>query len=288
MMRHLLNKIYHSKDLLWTLIWIGGVAVLTVWDAIFLNAPAFYQLQTGFLNTIGIALMVIVISLWLGWFTAITTDFLQRRGNQPFYLAATFVLNIIRSVPQIVGILLGFVLITQAMSQQILTTTGSIITAVSVTISLFVFLEISDLVRERIAHFRRSDFYNAMLVCGIPEWRIINFDILWKNSRAQILNKLIAVFGMSIFLLCSIDFIISVGLTTDINTINFPVTLGSLLAKVDSKQDVLAIGHTLFNPGYFPNLFFKHLQGISVAFLIVFTLICIFKISNGFARRHEL
>ena len=124
--------------------------------------------------------------------------------------------------------------------------------------------------------------------CGIPEWRIINFDILWKNSRAQILNKLIAVFGMSIFLLCSIDFIISVGLTTDINTINLPVTLGSLLAKVDSKQDVLAIGHTLFNPGYFPNLFFKHLQGISVAFLIVFTLICIFKISNGFARRHEL
>jgi ABC-type dipeptide/oligopeptide/nickel transport system permease subunit len=287
-MRQLLNKIYQSKDLLWALIWFGGVAVLTVWDAIFLNAPAFSQLQKGFLNTIGIALMVIVISLLLGWFTAVATDFLQRRGNQAFYLAATFVLNIIRSVPQIVGILLGFVLITQAMSRQILTTTGSIITAIAVTISLFVFLEISDLVRERIAHFRRSDFYNAMLVCGIPEWRIINFDILWKNSRAQILNKLIAVFGMSIFLLCSIDFIISVGLTTDINTINFPVTLGSLLAKVDSKQDVLAIGHTLFNPGYFPNLFFKHLQGISVAFLIVFTLICIFKISNGFARRHEL
>ncbi len=284
----LLTKIYKSKDLLWMIIWFSGIALLTVWDAIFLNAPAFYQLQKGFLNTIGIALLVILLSLVMGWLTAVTSDFLQCRGKQAIYLTFTFILNLIRSIPQIVGILLGFVLLTQAMANQILTTTGSIIAAIAISISLFIFLEISDLMRERIAHFRRSDFYNAMLVCGIPEWRIINFDILWKNSRAQILNKLIAVFGMSIFLLCSIDFIISVGLTTDINTINLPVTLGSLLAKVDSKQDVLAIGHTLFNPGYFPNLFFKHLQGISVAFLIVFTLICIFKISNGFARRHEL
>jgi hypothetical protein len=78
------------------------------------------------------------------------------------------------------------------------------------------------------------------------------------------------------------------GLSTDVSSVNLPVTLGSLLARIDSKQDILAIGHTFTNPGYFPRLFFAHLQGITVAFLIVFTLLCIYKISNGFARRYEL
>ncbi|RMF56578.1 MAG: hypothetical protein D6748_13145, partial [Calditrichaeota bacterium] len=87
---------------------------------------------------------------------------------------------------------------------------------------------------------------------------------------------------------CSIDFIISVGLSTEVSSVNLPVTLGSLLAKIDSKQDILAIGHTLMNPGYIGNLFFEHLQGITVAFLIVFSLICMYKISNGFAERYDI
>lgn len=127
-----------------------------------------------------------------------------------------------------------------------------------------------------------------MRVCGISESRIVNFDILWKNSRLHIFNKLIAVFGSAVFLQCSVDFIISVGLSTDINPVSLPVTLGSLLAKIDSKQDILAIGNTLFNPSYLPNLLFQHLQGITVAFLIVFSLFCINNISNGYAERHRL
>ena len=127
-----------------------------------------------------------------------------------------------------------------------------------------------------------------MRVCGVSENRIINFDILWKNSRIHIFNKLISVFGSAIFLQCSVDFIISVGLSTDVNPVSIPVTLGSLLAKIDSKQDILAIGYTLFHPAYFPKLLFQHLQGITVAFLIVFSLFSINNISNGYAERHRL
>jgi ABC-type dipeptide/oligopeptide/nickel transport system permease subunit len=112
-------------------------------------------------------------------------------------------------------------------------------------ITLFVFLEIFDLLRERITYFSRRDFFDAMRVCGISERYIINREIIWRSSRIHIINKLIAIFGISIFLLCSVDFIISVGLSTDVSSVNLPVTLGSLLAKIDSKQDILAIGYSL-------------------------------------------
>jgi hypothetical protein len=85
-----------------------------------------------------------------------------------------------------------------------------------------------------------------------------------------------------------VDFIISVGLSTDVNSVSLPATLGSLLAKLDSKQDILAIGFTLTHPSYAPHLFFAHLQGLTTAFLIVFSLLCIYQIGNGYAERHRL
>jgi ABC-type dipeptide/oligopeptide/nickel transport system permease subunit len=154
--------------------------------------------------------------------------------------------------------------------------------------SLFIFNELADLMTERIAYYQQLDFYNAMRVCGISEWRIINADILLKNSRLHIINKLIAVFGMAVFLQCSVDFIISVGLSNQVSALDLPATLGSLLANIDSKQDILAIGYTLTHPWYVGNLFFKNLQGISVALVLVYTLICIYKISNEYAERNRL
>jgi ABC-type dipeptide/oligopeptide/nickel transport system permease subunit len=155
-------------------------------------------------------------------------------------------------------------------------------------ISLFVFLELSDVIRERIDFFRKSDFFDAMLCCGVRESRIINVDILWKNSLSHILHKLIATFGMAIFLQCSIDFIISVGLSTDVSLANFPRTLGSLLASLDSKQDILAISSVFTDITYVGRLLTTHLQGISIASIIVFTLVCVYKITNGFVKRHRL
>jgi ABC-type dipeptide/oligopeptide/nickel transport system permease subunit len=183
---------------------------------------------------------------------------------------------------------MGYVILTLLIQQGILSSELLILVFMALTITLFVFLEIFDLLRERITYFSRRDFFDAMRVCGISERYIINREIIWRSSRIHIINKLIAIFGISIFLLCSVDFIISVGLSTDVSSVNLPVTLGSLLAKIDSKQDILAIGYSLSHFKYIFRLPFEHLQGITVASIIIFTLVCMYQIGNGYTRRHHL
>ena len=275
------------RDIFWFGIWIGGLTVLGVWDALFLNTPAFLLVGTAFMNTLIACVVVVALSLLLGWSVGVLLHLLETR-SRVLYLPVTFVLNIVRSVPQIVGTLIGYVLLTLFIEREILRSDISQLLWMAVVITLCVFLEIVDLVRERITYYRTLDFYHAMLVCGIKESRIINREILWKNSRAHLLNKLVSIFGAAIFLQCSIDFIVSVGLSTDVSLSNFPVTLGSLLAKLDSKQDILAIGTAVTNPSYISSLFFQHLQGISIAVIIVFTLFCMYRISDALVKQHRL
>ena len=283
-----LQSFLSSKDQLWTVIWIITIAIVGIWDLLFLNRPALEKVITGFVNTFSISLLVVCFTLVLSWLITLGFHFFEQKHNHAGYVALTFFLNLLRSIPQIVGILFGYVGIAALVDKGILTGNLAVFPCLAFCMSLFIIAEVVDLMRERIEHFKKLDFYSAMRVCGISESRIVNFDILWKNSRLHIFNKLIAVFGSAVFLQCSVDFIISVGLSTDINPVSLPVTLGSLLAKIDSKQDILAIGNTLFNPSYLPNLLFQHLQGITVAFLIVFSLFCINNISNGYAERHRL
>jgi ABC-type dipeptide/oligopeptide/nickel transport system permease subunit len=191
-------------------------------------------------------------------------------------------------VPQIVGILFGYVWIAGAMKGGALRSPWMILILMAAVTALFIFNEMNDLMRERIAHFRKGDFYSAMRVCGISRARIVNFHILWKNSRMHVFNKLISVFGMAVFLQCSVSFIISVGLSTEVDLITLPSTLGSVLAQIDSKQDILAVGYALTHPSHFPQMFFRHLQGLTTAFVMVFSLLCIHRIATGFAERHRL
>jgi ABC-type microcin C transport system permease subunit YejE len=277
-----------QEDRLWAIFWITGVVALWLWDLAFLNRPAFTLLQTALFNTLVGGIMVVVFTIVLGWSVALALTTLEQRSNPLPFLSLTFLLNLIRSVPQMVGILFGYVILTFFIEREALQNTFWQIVWMSFTVSLFTFLELVDVIRERIAFYRRSDFFNAMLCSGISEQRIINVDILWKNSRAHILQKLVATFGMAVFLQCSVDFIISVGLSTDVSLSNFPATLGGLLATLDSKQDILAISMLFTDAGYIGNLFFRHLQGMSVAFLIIFTLICVFRTSNGLVKRYKL
>ncbi|MBD3314973.1 MAG: ABC transporter permease subunit [Chitinivibrionales bacterium] len=276
------------KDTRWLAVWTGTIALVGLWDLLFLNKPAMRLVVKGFFNTFLVAGMVTVFVLLFGWIGALVLDSLALRRGKAGYMVAAFVMNLIRSIPQVVGVLFGYVFVAALAKRGALGSNMLIFTLMALIMSVFVFSEMVDLMRERIEHFRKRDFYNAMLVCGVSENRIINFNILWKNSRVHIFNKLISVIGTAVFLQCSVDFIISVGLSTDVSAVSLPPTLGSLLAKIDSKQDILAIGHTLTHPLYAPNLFLGHLQGITVAFLIVFTLLCIHKISNGYAERHHL
>ncbi len=277
-----------EKDKVWTAIFVAGLVLLWIWLVLFLNKPALLQLESAFLNTMISGILVVVFALLLGWVVGVALDVLEQSGRKSWYLASTFLVNLLRSVPQIVGVLAAYVLLTVLIEREMLAAQSWQLIAMSFAISLFVFLEVADVVRERIAYYRGLDFYHAMLCCGIPERRIINREILWKNSRAHLLHKLISIFGAAIFLKCSVDFIVSVGLSTDVSLTNFPATLGSMLASLDSKQDILAIGTIFSEPGYVSALFFEHLQGISVAFMIVFTLLCVHRIAEGIVRRHKL
>jgi ABC-type methionine transport system permease subunit len=277
----------YRQDTLWLLIWLVGLAVLGVWDTLFLNTPAFTLVRTAFANTLITCFLVVVLSVVMGWSVGVLLHFLETR-YRVLYLPTTFALNVIRSIPQIVGILIGYVILTLLIQQEILRSQLLQLAWMAFVISLFVFLEIVDLVRERIAYYSKLDFFHAMLCCGIREGRVINREILWKNSRSHLLYKAVSVFGAAIFLQCSIDFIVSVGLSTEVSLSNFPVTLGSLLAKLDSKQDILAIGRTFTNLTHLTSLLFQHLQGISIAAVIVFTLFCVYKISHGIVKRYRL
>jgi len=281
-------KIRMPKDRRWLIIWLVVTAFVAVWDILFLNKPALLKVVAGFFNTMAIALLAVLFTLALGWVATVLLHSLSRRGHGAGYIVVTFLLNVIRSIPQIVGVLFGYVIVGLLLANGTIRGNFGVFVIMALIISLFIFIEMVDMMRERIAHYQKLDFYSAMLVCGIPERRIINFDILWKNSRLHIFNKLISVFGMAVFLQCSVDFIISVGLSTDVSAVNLPTTLGSLLAKIDSKQDILFIGTALTHPSYIPSIFFEHLQGVTVAFLIVFNLLSIFTISNAYAERNRL
>jgi ABC-type dipeptide/oligopeptide/nickel transport system permease subunit len=260
---------------------------LSIWNLLYLNAPALRQVATGFFNTLIVAFLVILFAALLGWAITLLDHVLARKLKR-LQIILIFFINLIRSIPQIVGILAGYIILTLLITSGVITSQIFTLVVMAFIIAVFVFLEIFDLLRERIAYFRRRDFFDAMRVCGISERYIINREIILRSSLLQIINKLIAIFGSAIFLLCSVDFIISVGLSTEVSAVDLPVTLGSLLAKIDSKQDILAIGHTLTHWDYIARLPFEHLQGITVAFIIVFTLLCIFQIANGYARRLHL
>ena len=281
-------KHFEKKDKIWLLTWAGVVLLVWLWDMLFLNRPALRQIEEGFINTLIISSLVIVFSVIFAWLVIFTDILINNMRFRGLRLLITFILNLLRSIPQIVGILAGYIALTYLITSGIITNQFLIITLIALIISVFIFQEIVDLMRERIDYFKRSDFFNAMSVCGISEFRIVNIDILWKNSRIHLLNKLISIFGIAVFLQCSVDFIVSVGLSTDISRVNLPATLGGLLAKIDSKQDILAIGQLFTNPLYIGRIFVEHLQGITIAFLIVFTLLSSYKISNGYSERYRL
>jgi ABC-type methionine transport system permease subunit len=283
-----IQNILSMKDRFWLLFWLSGIFGVWLWNKFFLNAPALKQVEFALFNTLLVAFMVIIFALLLGWLITLILHYSEQRQLKIIHLLLTFFLNIIRSIPQIIGILIGYIIMTIYIERGEIYHSSIILLLMAFIISLFVFYEIVDMLRERIAYFIKLDYYHAMLVCGIKEFRIINLEIILKNSLAHLINKLISIFGMTVFLQCSVDFIISVGLTQEASSVNFPFTLGGLLAKIDSKQDILAIGHALTNLHYIPNLFFQHLQGITIAFLITFTLICMYQIGNNYAERKQI
>jgi len=286
--RRLSGFMEDKKDVLWAVSWAIGLALTWVWLDLFLNDRARTLVGAACLHTLAGAAAAVALALLSGWGTALLLHFLESSRRRVAYLGVSFVLNLLRSVPQIVGMLIGYVIVTGLTLNEALASDASLILATSCVTALFIFQEVVDLIRERIRHFESLEFVSALLVCGIPSRVIINREILLKNSMAYLVQKSVALFGRAIFLICSIDFIVSVGLSSEVSLSNLPVTLGSMLAKLDSKQDILAIGSALTDLSVVPTLFVEHLQGISVAFLIVYTLLCVYRIANGLMERYRL
>jgi ABC-type methionine transport system permease subunit len=282
------QRLVDAEDTRWGLIWAAGIGLLFVWNGFFLNTPSFHRLQTAFLNSLLGGCVVVILTLGLGWVTGVSLYFLESKGHRSIYLTFSFLLNLLRSVPQIVGVLVGYIVLIVVLERSGISAPWLHLAWMSVITALVLFQEMSDVIRERIDYYSKLDFMPAMLCCGISERRIVNIEILLKNCGAHLVHKMVALFGSALFLQCSIDFIISVGLSTDVNLSNVPLTLGSMLARMDSKQDILAVSTLFSDPGYFPRLFTTHLQGISVAIAIVFSLFSVYKISNGIVKRFHL
>lgn len=279
---------FFSGDVKWLIILLAGLSALLAWDIFFLNKPAFSRVWSGFGNTLLVSLISLVTALLFSFGISSLITLSKWNENHKVTRIGEFILNLFRSVPQIIGLLTCFLILTLLVTSEMITGKFGVLTGFGISVGLVIFYEFSDMLLERVSWFEQSDFVNASRTAGVPDLHLLFVEIWWRNSRSHLINKLISGFGATLFLLCSIDFVLSVGLSSSVSAINFPPTLGSLLAHIDSKQDLLAVGILFSDPGYFPQLFTRHLQGFSVAFLIIFTLACLFKIGASYTRRKRL
>lgn len=276
------------KEIRWLSFWLAGMILVWIWDAWFLDPLSYELLQAAVVHTFCGAAIAVAAALAVGWGTALSLYFLASGKKKFFFLPALFILNLLRSIPQIIGLLIGYILLSVMMENGLMQFAPVQIFWMACVIGLMCAPEIVDLIGERIAYFKQSDYFYAMQCCGMKESRIINVEILGKSSAAHLVQKSVSLFGNAIFLQCSIGFVLSVGLSNEVSLTNYPVSLGSLLAKLDSKQDILAVGSALIDPSYLPHLFFQHLQGVSVAAVIVFTLLCLYHIADGLIHSYDL
>ena len=163
------TDLYKKKDQLWIAIWILVLLFVFTWNAMFLNTPAFNKLITAFINSVTGGIIVVILSAGLGWAATMGSISTTGSNNKIVNIIVGFLLNFVRSIPQIIGILIGYIILTWMLIDETITSHTMQIIWMSLFISLFVFLEITDLLTERINHYRKTDFYNAMLACGMRE-----------------------------------------------------------------------------------------------------------------------
>ena len=106
-----------SKDIRWSLIWFCTITAIGIWDALFLNKPAIKLVVTGFFNTLVISLLVIVFTLVLGWLAAMALHYSKK--NKPAFVLLNFLFNLIRSIPQVIGILFGYIGVAGAVHERV-------------------------------------------------------------------------------------------------------------------------------------------------------------------------
>ena len=92
-------------------------------------------------------------------------------------------------------------------------------------------------------------------------------EFLIRNSKPHLIQKFAAGIGAALFLQISADFIVSVGLTENIHLVELPQGIGSQFARSEAKEDILAISRIFSDFEILIELPFRHLFGVSLAFV---------------------
>ncbi len=282
--RKLWREFYSQKDKYWAALFFAAIFCLFVWNAIFLDAAAFGKWLRSTANTYSVGVTATAFAFLFAKGFLFARLWSERNENRKAAAALQVFLDFLQSLPQVVFILFAYAIMIFYLPSVFTLRIVWLAFALGVIFSKDVYDEMIS----RINYFKKTEFYNASLVAGIPEKRIVNRDILWLNSAPYLLNRAVVVFTSAVFLLCSADFIISVGLSPEISLTSLPATLGNLLANISAKEDLLAVRELFTNPFYLSALLTKHLQGFAAAFTLVFTIIAGYKISNGIVERKKL
>lgn len=281
--KRLLIKISPVK--FWLTILCAGLVFIYGWNALFLYEAGFSRWQAALFNSLLVSLFASFLAICLGWAASFSKYMADYNSSSKLVYTLNFIFDLIKSIPQIIGALVGYIFLTELTARSVVVSSFTILSLMSIILSFLLFLEAYDMFNSRIEYYKNKDFIAALRTLGMSESRIINEEIFLKNSKPYIIQKYASIFGSIFFLQASVDFIISVGLTLKTNLVSLPPTLGNLLARIDSKQDIFALGYAITNPSYFFELPFKHLQGLSAAFTLVFILICVYKLANALAER---
>ncbi len=279
-----LHKLRKARDVFWLAVFVSGMAFIFVWNLFFLNGEAFSDWLGAVFYTYSVAFAAAAIAFFVAWRIALFYETAKSAGKTETIFAIGLLLDALKSLPQIIVLLLGY----SVMIFYLKNSGVAQFVWLAFVLALAFVNDVFEEMRSRVEFFRKSDFYDAMLVAGVKEKRIINRDILARNSLAHLTNRAIIIFSSSVFLLCSVDFIISVGLSSQLSLSGLPKTLGNILANAASKEDILAVRELFANPLYLKEIFTTHLQGVSAGLTLVFTLVSAFKISNGLIERKKL
>ena len=271
-----------DRSKFWIFFFIISVSIIFTWNSAYLNDRSFYLIRTAYFNSLVIAFCSIVLVLLLTWFLSVIAITGERIKRFVYFFMNQGIL-----IPQVLIVLFGQAFLNKLILSGFINSAFEYILFSSMILSIALFSETLTFFNNRIELLKERGFYEAMTSLKISKWRIVHFDILWDNSRKIIITKAVALFATVFFLQVIVDFIISVGLSRDLNQFNFPPSLGTVLADTTSKEDLLYVQHIFKNPGLIKNLFFRHLQGISIVAMFFVTLLSLVKYSSEKLSRNS-
>jgi hypothetical protein len=271
-----------NRSKYWIFFFLISITVIFIWDKIYLNERSFTLVFNAYLNSILIAVLAIIIVISASWLLSLLSSI-----NNVLKQIVYFFMNQGILIPQVLIVLFGQTILNILIVSGHLNNSIEYMIYSSIILSFSLLSESLTFFINRIELLKERGFYESMTSLNIRKWRIVHFDILWDNSRKIIITKAVSLFATVFFIQVIVDFIISVGLSRDLSQFNFPPSLGTVLADTTSKEDLLYVQHIIKNPSLIKNLFYRHLQGISLVAMLFVTLLSMVKYSSEQLMRNK-